>query len=104
MAHSVASVTHDVRPSMAVGYAPAREDRPWTPNDPLAPAAWFEVATGDGNIAATGADMTRLVMLLLNRGTVDGVEVVTPQAVDRMTTPTAQGGEPIERFPGVAGC
>ncbi len=101
MAQSVASVTHDVRPSMAVGYAPAREDRPWVPNDPLAPATWFELATGDGNIASTGADMARLVMLLLEQGNVDGVKVVTAQALERMTTPTAQGGEPIEMFPGV---
>ena len=101
MTNSVAAVTHDVRPSMAVGYTPAREDRPWVPNDPLAPATWFELATGDGNIAATAADMSRLVMLLLEQGTVDGTQVVTPQALDRMTTPVARGGEPIETFPGV---
>lgn len=102
MSGSAARITHDIRPSMAVGYAPARDDRPWGPGDPLAPAVWFETATGDGNIAAPGADMARLVMLLLNRGAVDGVDVVTPQAVARMATPTAHGGEPTERFPGLS--
>jgi CubicO group peptidase (beta-lactamase class C family) len=101
MTQALAAVTQADRTSLAVGYVPAREDRPWAPGDALAPAAWFEVSSADGNIAATGRDMSRLVMLLLGDGAVDGRRVVSPGVVPRMTRPTASGGEPIEDFPGL---
>jgi D-alanyl-D-alanine carboxypeptidase len=101
MTSAIAAVTHASRPTLAVGYAPAREDQPWAPNDRLAPASWFEVATGDGNIAATAADMSRLVMLLLGDGDIAGDSVVSPGVIARMTMPIAQGGEPVEAFRGL---
>jgi tRNA (guanine37-N1)-methyltransferase len=78
-----------------VGYTAARQDRPWAPGDPLAPAAWFEVATADGNIAATGPDLARLVRLLLGRGEVDGSRVVAESVIEAMVTSLAPDGEPF---------
>lgn len=101
MSRAVAAVTHADRPRFATGYTPAREDQPWAPGDLLAPAPWFEVATADGNIAATGADMARLVMLLLGEGTVEGRRVVTPSTLTAMNTVLAPGGEPVLEVPGV---
>lgn len=102
MTRSVAAVTYDERPALAVGYAPAREDRPWAPGDPLAPAAWPAISSGDGNVAATAGDLARLVRLLLGHGSVDGRQVVSPDTVAAMTTPTAVGGEPVPAFPPLA--
>lgn len=100
MAGSIPAVTHADRARLAVGYAAARQDQPWVPGDPLAPAAWFEVAGADGNIAATGSDLARLVMLLLGRGCVAGRRVVADAAVEEMLTSLAPEGEPVMDLPG----
>jgi D-alanyl-D-alanine carboxypeptidase len=99
MTRSVAAVTYDERSALAVGYAPAREDRPWAPGDPLAPAAWPAISSGDGNVAATAGDLAQLVRLLLGDGQVGARPVVSPATVTAMTTPTAEGGEPVPAFP-----
>ncbi len=97
MSHAIASITHQERNRFATGYVPAREDRPWVPGDLLIPAPWFEVAGADGNIAATGADMSRLVMLLLGDGEVEDRRVVAPSVLTRMTSILAPSGEePVE--------
>ena len=101
MADSIAAVTNADRPSLAVGYTAARQDRPWVPGDPLAPATWFEVATADGNIAATGPDLARLVMLLLGRGEVAGRRVVAEAVVEAMVAAPTPDGEPIRQLPGL---
>lgn len=101
MASSLPSVTHADRSRLAVGYTSARQDRPWVPGDPLAPATWFEVSGGDGNIASSGPDMARLIMLLLGRGQVAGRQVVAERVIDEMTTPAAPDGEPVTQLPGV---
>ncbi len=100
MRDSVAAITHDDRDRFAVGYVPAREDRPWVPGDPVAPAAWFETATADGNVGSTGADMARMAMLLLGRGEVSPTRVVSAARFDAMATPQAPTGEPVLKVPG----
>ncbi len=101
MTQTCACVTHDDRGTLATGYQPAADDRPWVPGDPLAPAPWLEVAAADGNIAATGPDMARLIMLLLGDGRIAGREVVTARAVDRIIQTVGPAGEPILNPPGV---
>ena len=101
MADSIPAVTHADRPRLAVGYTAARQDQPWVPGDPLAPASWFEIAAADGNIAATGTDLARLAMLLLGRGQVAGRPVVDEAVVEEMTTSLAPEGEPEMTLPGV---
>jgi CubicO group peptidase (beta-lactamase class C family) len=104
MARSVASITEAARAALAVGYAPAREDRPWVPGDALAPAAWPETRSADGNVAAPAADLAQLVRLLLagdapaEDGLLDGRRVVAPGVLDQVATPTAVGGEPTPPY------
>jgi len=106
MTRSVASVTEADRAALAVGYAPAREDRPWAPGDALAPAAWPETRSADGNVAAPARDLAQLARLLLGdgpvsgpvSGSVDGRRVVAPEVLEQVTTPTAVGGEPTPSY------
>lgn len=100
MSSSVAAVRHGDRPRLAVGYQPAVDDRPWIPGDPLARAPWFEVAAADGNIAATAADLARLVMLFLGEGEVDGRRVLSRGGVARIVETLSPGGEPVADPPG----
>ncbi|MHB1613018.1 MAG: serine hydrolase domain-containing protein [Actinomycetes bacterium] len=101
MAGAIAEVTHADRSTLAPGYWPTRPDRPWAPGDPLSPAPWFEVATADGNVAATGRDMGRLVMALIGGddhdpvGAREGRPVIAADVLDRMITTLAPGGEPV---------
>ncbi len=62
------AITHETRRRLAAGYAPFYDDRPPRPGHPLVPATWLETDTGDGSIAATPADMSAYVRMLLNRG------------------------------------
>jgi CubicO group peptidase (beta-lactamase class C family) len=65
MAGSEPAITNDIRPRLAIGYDPARDDRPWADGDPIAPATWLETGTADGAIASTATDMTRYVRALM---------------------------------------
>jgi D-alanyl-D-alanine carboxypeptidase len=78
-------ITHDVRPSLAVGYAPTFDDRPWQPAHGLAPATWFESGTADGTICATADELAGYVRLLLN----EAHGVVDPQSFSLMSSPMA---------------
>ena len=51
---------------MAIGYGPARDDRPFASGDPLAPATWFETATADGSVAATAGDLAAWMRWLMS--------------------------------------
>lgn len=102
MTRSVAAITEEERSVLAVGYAPAREDRPWAPGDALAPAAWPTISSGDGNVAATASDLGQLARLLLGDGVVSGTSVVPASTIDQVRTPTAVGGEPTPPYPPLA--
>jgi len=82
MTASAPAITHDTRPRLAVGYAPAFDDRPFQPGDPLAPATWIETDTADGSIAATAADMAAFVRMLLNRGRGPNGPILSAAAFD----------------------
>jgi D-alanyl-D-alanine carboxypeptidase len=62
------TITHNIRPSLAVGYGAPFDDRPWQPAHGLAPAVWSESGTADGTISATADELAGYVRLLLNRG------------------------------------
>src|SRR4051812_18127122 len=68
MNHSSPLITNVLRPRMAVGYAPEFEDRPFPLRGRLAEAAWIEVDTAAGGVAATAPDMVAYLRMLLNRG------------------------------------
>jgi CubicO group peptidase (beta-lactamase class C family) len=95
MPDALSSVTHDDRATMATGYWPLHDDRPWVPGDAITPATWFEVAAADGNVAADADELGRLVRLLLGSGELDGRRVVSAEAMERIATPAAPGGEDI---------
>ncbi|MEN9934538.1 MAG: hypothetical protein RLZZ387_1117, partial [Chloroflexota bacterium] len=65
---SAPAITAEIRPRLAVGYAPLYDDRPWHPSRPLLPAPFLETATADGCVAATAGDMAAFARALLGRG------------------------------------
>lgn len=101
MTSSIARVTHDDYSSLARGYQPLRDDRPWAPGDPLVQAPWLEVAGADGNIAATASDLGRFARMLLGRGTLDGTSILDDASFDTMLGSTAPDGEGVLALPGV---
>jgi CubicO group peptidase (beta-lactamase class C family) len=101
MADSRGAILDADRDRYAVGHQPALSGTPWVPGDPLEPAVWFEQSTTDGNVGATAADLSRLAVLLLGRGLVDGRRIVSEEALDRMTDDPAPAGEPVLTAPGL---
>jgi CubicO group peptidase (beta-lactamase class C family) len=101
MTSAVACVTHDDYSSLARGYQPLRDDRPWAPGDPLVQAPWLEVAGADGNIAATASELARFARMLLGRGTLDGTSILDAADFDTMVGATAPEGEDVLALPGV---
>ena len=94
MHDSAATITHDDRASMAIGYQALYDDRPLLPGDPLAPAPWFEVAAADGNIVATASDLGRYARMLLGRGSLGTTRIVSAgrfaELTDEDPTPAAK--------------
>ncbi len=78
-------ITHDVRPSLAVGYGATFDDRPWQPAHGLAPAPWLESGTADGTICSTADELAGYVRLVLN----EGRGVVEPTSFSLMSSPAA---------------
>ena len=102
MRDSVAAVTNDRYDSLARGYQPRYDDRPWLPGEPLTLAPWFEVAGADGNLASTADDLCRFAAMLLGRGASNDSMVLGPNEFDAMITSVAPGGEDVLELPGVA--
>lgn len=65
MRDSSPAVTPDIRERMAIGYEPARDDRPWTEGEPLMPATWLVTNTADGSVAATAPDLATFARFLM---------------------------------------
>lgn len=74
-------ITNEVRPRLATGHTTPFDDRPWLPEHGWAPSAWFESATADGTICATGEELTAFARLLLTQG--EGV--ISREGFARMT-------------------
>jgi CubicO group peptidase (beta-lactamase class C family) len=87
-------ITHEVRPSLAVGYGARFDDRPWQPSHGVAPAPWLESGTADGTICATADELAGYVRLLLN----EGRGVVEPASFALMSTPMAVDEDTGERY------
>jgi D-alanyl-D-alanine carboxypeptidase len=85
MAAASPVITHEVRPSLAVGYGASLDDRPWQPSHGLAPATWSESGTADGTICATAEELAGYIRILLNRGR----GVLMPETFDLMSNPIA---------------
>ena len=92
MQHSVAAITHTVRPRLARGYCSLYDDRPPDPSHPLVPAPWVESSSGDCSIASTAEDMARYGWMLLNRGQTERGSLVSRAGFDLFTYPHAPAG------------
>lgn len=102
MEDAVARLESATRARVATGSQPARDDIPWRPGLALAAAPWVEAEGGDGSIAASSRDMTRLMTALLNDGMVDGIQAIPAAVLNRATTDLAHEGEGgIEGFGGL---
>ncbi len=95
MAATRGSIREEDRGRSATGYWPARDESPWFPGEPICPATWFEIDMADGNVTSNATDMGRFARFLLGNGTVDGASVISEQAMTRMGSATAPGGEDI---------
>jgi len=85
MTRTEATITHDLRRRLAVGYQPLYDDRPDSPGAPLARATWLEYALGDGSISSTPADLAAYVRMLLNRGAGPRGRLLSAASFDLLT-------------------
>ena len=85
MRNSVATVTHDVRPRMAVGYDRLYDDRPAHRTDSLVPATWFQTNTADGCLASSVLDLAAYLRLFMNAGVAGEQAVISPENFSAMT-------------------
>ncbi len=53
---------------------------------------WHILMRPSGSINASARNMAKFLELFLGRGTVDGVQYVTPESIERMETPTTNDG------------
>lgn len=93
MTDSSARLQSATRARVAAGSQPERDDIPWRPGLALAAAPWVEAEGGDGSIAASSRDMTRLMTALLNDGRLERVQAIPAGALQRATTDLAHEGE-----------
>jgi hypothetical protein len=104
MRDSAARITYKNTAELATGYRFRRDDRPPLPSAPLAPAGFFAYSSADGNVLATASDLGRFARLLLGRGTVDGVRIISPERFQEITTvavdPTYALGVDVEEVDG----
>jgi CubicO group peptidase (beta-lactamase class C family) len=82
-------ITNELRPSLAVGYLPLHDERPWRAGDPAAPAPWVEYGMGDGSVCATAGDLAAYLRMLLNRGG----NVLPSQSFDELVHPAVEDDE-----------
>lgn len=90
-------ITNDLRRSMAIGYEPFQESKPFSVHGPLAEAQWIEVDIAAGSVAATPADMAKYMRMLLNRGALPKGRLVTEESFALFTKPAIDSpfrGEP----------
>ena len=105
MEHALSQVSQDDRTSLAVGSWPLRPDQPWAPGDPLDAAAFFEIDSASGNVAARGSDMAALMAALLrasgHESLDDAPPVISADTFSRITSSLAPSGEPTYTVEGV---
>ena len=93
---ALASITGAERAFLTPGTVPLRDDAPWRPGDPSAPASWLEPAGADGNVAATAGELAEFARLLADTESLSGGEWFA-RAVATVASPAAPAGEDILR-------
>jgi D-alanyl-D-alanine carboxypeptidase len=80
-------IANSHRDRLAVGYAPALDDRPLPRGGMLAQSTWFESDTADGSICSTARDMCKYIRMILNRGQGPGARILSEEAFSLLITP-----------------
>ncbi len=93
MTHTAPTLTHALRPRMAIGYEDLFDDRPGHPSHPRVQGTWVEYGEGDGSIASTPADMAAYVRMLLNRGAGPSGRLVSEEGFGLLIQPAIDAGE-----------
>ncbi|MEA2514704.1 MAG: hypothetical protein QOF01_142 [Thermomicrobiales bacterium] len=94
MTSAVPAISHDIRPHLAVGYAPLFDDRPRLPHHPLVSATWIEGDTADGSLVMNATDLATYLRMLLNRGSYPGGRILSAESFDLLTSRVIAIGEP----------
>ncbi len=87
MNETAASITAAMRPRLAQSYVPLDDDRTYPRHGALAVAGNLAVDLAAGSIASTPGDMIAYMRMILNRGTVGGVRVVSEESFKLFATP-----------------
>ena len=78
MTHSDMRLTPDVRAALAQGYR----------GNPPLPVPYYPIRLRPaGEMKSSPNEMARFVRMMLNRGTLDGARIVSPESIARMETP-----------------
>src|SRR5678815_4421776 len=97
MSASSPIIINDLRKSMAIGYEPLQEGKPFPVNGPIAEAQWLEVDIAAGSVASTPADMAKYMRMLLNRGALPKGRLISEESFALFTKPAIDSpyrGEP----------
>ncbi|MGC2445616.1 serine hydrolase [Candidatus Binatus sp.] len=78
MTHSDMRLTPEMRTALAQGYRG---------NPPIAVPYYPILLRPAGEMKSSPNEMARFVRMMLNRGTLDGVKIVSPESITRMETP-----------------
>ena len=87
MSASSPLITNGTRQRMAVGYEPMNESSPYPLHGTLAEAQWLEMDMAAGSIAATPADMSKYIRMLVNRGALPKGRLVSEETFNLFIKP-----------------
>lgn len=91
LTESEATITHDIRERLAVGYSTTHyDDRPAPPNESPFQVTWFEVTGAPGSLACTPADLATFLRMLLNWGQGERGQFLSQESLGLMTQPYIQ--------------
>ncbi len=85
---STASVTSELRPSLAVGYKRQFDDRPWRSGGSVFPATWMETSSGAGSIVMDVSEMLGYAEFLLRTWNGEDSPVLTSAQLRAMVYPS----------------
>ncbi len=98
MAGARPSIRMADRAQFAAGHARLREDVPWLPGAPLAPARWIEFDSAAGCVAARARDMVPFLRQLVALGRGRGAPLFADELALRYRMPTIAADLPGARY------
>jgi CubicO group peptidase (beta-lactamase class C family) len=87
MKDTTPTITSASRPRIAQSYMPLHDDRPYPRHGALVPAGNLAVEFAAGSIASTPRDMCLYMQMILNRGRINGIQVVSEDSFKLFSTP-----------------